>query len=85
MTEKEMIEEMARTMGGCHTTPNCKTCDEKSGSPSCYNKTCAKRLYNAGYRKIPEGSVVLTSKQCAEIVQDNYNIGYERGSKETAK
>ena len=35
--------------------------------------------------KLPEHSIVLSGKQCAEIIQDNYNIGYERGSKETAE
>jgi len=34
---------------------------------------------------ILEDRVVLSSKQCAEIIQDNYNIGYERGSKETVE
>ena len=37
------------------------------------------------YQLVDKKSVVLSGKQCAEIVQDNYNIGYERGCKETAQ
>lgn len=46
---------------------------------------CAEKLYNAGYRKLPENAVVLTVKQCMEIVEDNYDIGYNHARKETAK
>lgn len=45
----------------------------------------ARKLYDLGYRKIDKDSVVLSAKQCVTIVQDNYDIGYERGSKETAR
>lgn len=47
-------------------------------------KEIAKTLILLGYGKLPEG-VTLSSKQCAEIVQDNYNIGYERGKTEMAE
>ena len=45
----------------------------------------AKGLFKYYQPRLPEGSVVLSGEQCVEIVQDNYNIGYERGSKETAE
>ena len=63
MNKQKQIEEMARTFGGCHITPNCKVCCAYSGSTDCPNKTRAEDLYNAGYRKIPEGSVVLTGEE----------------------
>lgn len=63
--DKQKIEEMARTIGGCHITANCKECDEKSRTTHCYNRTGARNLYNAGYRKIPENEV-NTRKETAE-------------------
>ena len=48
-------------------------------------KDLAKELLRYYQPKLPEHSVVLSGKQCAEIVQDNYNIGYERGRKEMAE
>ena len=48
-------------------------------------ETIAYELSKKYQPKLPEHSVVLSGKQCVEIVQDNYNIGYERGSKETAE
>ena len=63
MDKQKQIEEMARTFGGCHITPNCKVCCAYSGSTDCPNKTNAQKLYNAGYRKIPEGAVVLTREE----------------------
>ena len=57
MTDKEMIEEMAKDM--------CEGCD----FPTCVpNKTCiswiyAKNAVEQGYRKIPEGAVVLTREE----------------------
>lgn len=51
MSDKQIIEEMARTLGGCHSMPNCKVCCAYIGSTYCFDKTRAERLYNAGYRK----------------------------------
>ena len=56
--DKQMIEEMAQ-------------CKNEYGFICCdcvYRKSCeryslAEELYNAGYRKIPEGSVVLTREE----------------------
>lgn len=59
MTEKEMIEEMAK----CY----CDYCMAQTGEKKCENqadKRCSvfwdcEFFYNAGYRKIPEGAVVI--------------------------
>lgn len=48
-------------------------------------ETIAYELSRKYQPKLPKGSVVLSGEQCVEIVQDNYNIGYERGSKEMAE
>ena len=91
MKDKEkQIEEMAKTMRiNICDNRNCKQC-YYNGFGSNDDKYCkeywyAKRLIDLGYRKIDKNSVVLSIKQCVEIVQDNYNLGYERGSKETAE
>lgn len=45
----------------------------------------ARALYNLGYRKIPENSVVISQKEYKENLSLQYDIGYEVGSKETAE
>lgn len=49
------------------------------------NQELAEELLKYYQPKLPKHSVVLSGEQCVEIVQDNYNIGYERGCKETAQ
>lgn len=81
MEDKEMIEEMAiAKMIQKYLSNNNITV-----SHSLLPLHIEDMLIRNNYRKIPEDGVVLSGKQCVEIVQDNYNIGYERGSKETAK
>ena len=75
MTENKMIE-IIKEISECNQD-TCKDCKNICDYYSAITSFCEKVL--------PEGSVVLSGKQCVEIVQDNYNIGYERGSKETAK
>ncbi len=75
MGMQKQIDEMARTFGGCHITPNCKVCCAYSGSTDCTNKTSAERLYNAGYRKIPENSVVLTREELNDLEYKAYARG----------
>lgn len=61
-TKQEQIEEMA--VIGCvrnpqaHTAEECAKCDFKQGQCNAYRH--AEALYNAGYRKVPDGAVVLT-------------------------
>ena len=60
MDKQKQIEEMARIIlvncGECYT---CKYKDELH----CADLLSAEELYNAGYRKIPEGAVVLTREE----------------------
>lgn len=62
MKEKQ-IEEMAKVMcGGCHNGEECMRC-------LCADWYRAEMLYNAGYRKIDKGSVVLTEEEFNELRQ----------------
>ena len=56
MDKQKQIEEMAKTM--CFQRDSCpvKSCI----GVNCEKTWLAEALYNAGYRKIPEGAVVLT-------------------------
>lgn len=68
--KKEQINEMAKIMQKCY---------EKNGVLN------FKWFAESAYKCLTKNNVVLSGKQCVEIIQDNYNIGYERGSKETAE
>lgn len=39
----------------------------------------------SAYKYITKNNVVLSGKQCVEMIQYNYNMGYKHGSKETAE
>ena len=64
------IEEMA--VIGCvrnpqaHTAEECAKCDFKNGQCNSYRH--AEALYNAGYRKIPKDSVVLSREEQERIL-----------------
>lgn len=64
------IEEMA--VIGCvrnpqaHTAEECAKCDFKNGQCNSYRQ--AEALYNAGYRKIPKDSVVLSREEQEKIL-----------------
>lgn len=74
--DKQMIEEMASII--CKETSNkglCKKCDFKKHRQFDFIYQCSKfdnaeALYNAGYRKIPEGAVVLTGTETEERLED---------------
>lgn len=89
MNEKDkMIEEMAEEINNpernwCDLTIRCKGCPHTG--KSCKKYTCrdyayADTLYNLGYRKIPEGSVVLSKEQNAK-----WSELFDQARKETAK
>ena len=70
--KEKQIEEMAMIM--CEN--NCEECRRESiefygnsydEDTQCLFNVGAERLYNAGYRKIPENSVVLTNDNAEEI------------------
>ena len=74
MTKQEQIEEMA--VIGCvrnpqaHTAEECAKCDFKQGQCNAYRH--AERLYSAGYRKIQDGTVVL-SREEYEMLKSLYD------------
>ena len=85
--KQKQIEEMAKVY--CQ---NGFKCGENCQTNGCRVYEVCTELYNAGYRKIPEGSVVLTReehismlKDLAESNEKTYETAYERGSKDTAE
>ena len=82
--EKQIIEEMAKIMdidcGECYT---CEYYESKGINCTCLLQ--ARELYNAGYRKIPEGAVVLTKEELAQIQSNFFDAGIKHGSKATAE
>lgn len=93
--EKQFKERIDCGVAYCEDTPN-KQIEEKDKmyilntilqevKPLKLREKIYWRIVEFINKKLPEDSVVLSGKQCVEIVQDNYNIGYERGSKETAE
>ena len=71
------IEEMAKIMCG----NDCEECAKESANfygqtleearnNKCLLKNCAKTLYEQGYRKIPDGAVVLTEGEYSDILSD---------------
>lgn len=77
MTDQEQIAEMA--MLGCvrnpqaHTAEECAKCDFKHGMCNAYRH--AEALYNAGYRKLPEDSVMLSKEEFSRSLTVNFNMG----------
>lgn len=62
MDKQKQIEEMAYII--CEMAMKPKTCAECAGRKGgCFSIPKMERLYNAGYRKIHEGAVVLTEKE----------------------
>lgn len=70
MTDQEQIAEMA--VLGCvrnpqsHTAEECAKCDFKHGMCNAYRH--AEALYNTGYRKLPEDSSVVLSREEQEKI-----------------
>ena len=83
----KMIEEMAKVIiqASCKGR-ECETCaftqivEVEDAPETCF---CLKALYNAGYRKIPEGSVVLSKEEYSEylILQNNFTNAKEKCEK----
>lgn len=80
MTKQEQIEEMA--VIGCvrnpqaHTAEECAKCDFKQGQCNAYRH--AEALYDAGYRKVPDGAVVLTPEERDDEMKATNEILAER-------
>ena len=75
MTEKEMIEEMAEIMTNCIGCIEYLSCIHKCRTFN-NNKIQAIRLAKQGYRKIPEGSVVLSKEDYDRLLESNKNLKY---------
>ena len=75
MNKQEQIDEMA--VLGCVRNPRaysaeeCAKCDFKQGMCNAYRH--AETLYEAGYQKVPEDSVVLSREECERLV-NQYKI-----------
>lgn len=95
--ENSEIEAIAKVLNDCcnhydefgrHLGNKCAHCEywcDTNNICCSYNEKEAEALYNAGYRKIPEGSVVLTREEYEQDLMDLYDAGYEFGQNETAK
>ena len=64
MTERQQIEEIAKAI--CFN--KCKFCE------NCYFLKLAEIVYNTGYRKIDEGSVVLTKEEYETLKNEGAEI-----------
>ena len=64
MTKKQQIEEIAKAI--CFN--KCKFCE------NCYFLKLAEIVYNTGYRKIDEGSVVLTKEEYETLKNEGAEI-----------
>ena len=91
----KQIEEMAKVMCG-HDCEECaketaswRGCSlEKAREEECLIKEEARKLYEQGYRKIDEGSVVLTTAKIAEYekgLRERWEKEIEQARKETAR
>ena len=98
MDKEKMIEEMAKDVKKILTTKcvlnagghceDCKYDNLGDKASDCLSVLVVDELTNQGYRKIPDGAVVLTKEQQDEIdkgIHDTYLAGRLDGSKETAR
>ena len=94
MDKQKQIEEMAKIIleASCKGS-ECANCEfvkrVEEAKTTCL---CLKSLYNAGYRKIPEGAVVLTEEESVKAWENGncnahaiYGLAYEQARKETAE
>ena len=85
MTKQEQIEEMANYY--------CEYCKKQTGEKFCEHiddKSCniffeAELFYNAGYRKIPEDSVVLSREEYKRLLDNAIRVDMEYLDHELAK
>lgn len=79
MDKQKQIEEMAKTY--CQ---NGFKCDDSCQTNGCRVYEVCTELYNAGYRKIPEGAVVLTREENEKWL-DWLELNMAKARKETAE
>ena len=90
---KAQIEEIGQAMANCDTT--CNKCFEqlqsvmamkiKEREKHCQAYYYAKRLYNLGYRKLPENAVVVMPDKLNEYQKAELQIIKDQARKETAR
>lgn len=76
MTDKQQIEELRKFISQLCCNSNCDNCkwrDVEEGS--CLDYFEATALYNANYRKVPEGAVVLTQDEKKKLLHEMYEQG----------
>ena len=76
MTKQEQIEEITKLINSkekypCEDDVHCENC-------FCSHKDTAEKLYNAGYRKVPDGAVVLTPEERDDEMKATNEILAER-------
>lgn len=82
MTKQEQIEEMKTLLLETYIEwLDMPTTDKK---PNLYDMD-ANKLYNAGYRKIPENAVVLTKEEYIDLSRNYVTEQIEQVRKKTAK
>jgi hypothetical protein len=96
----KQIEEMAKVIAKYISSRDFEvkfiTNPDSKAFPFSHTAGVAEDLYNAGYRKIPEGAVVLTGEEFEALTSDldktdygdfenGYSQGYKQSSKETAE
>lgn len=65
--DNKIIEEIAKEFTCIYEDDNCEYCEYRT---SCIGLVIARKLYNAGYRKIPENAVVLTEEEYRQDIKD---------------
>ncbi len=71
MTDEKQIEEMAKCMCSSYESEKgCKTCPTNW----CYADECATMAFCNGYRKLPEGAVVLSREEYERIIKENEKL-----------
>lgn len=82
--KKEIEEILNKLKQGEFCQPNCFGCC----GDNCIDITCdivvdnfIKELYNAGYRKIPEGAAILTEEELVKTMESGYVYDTTRGNK----
>ena len=86
MTKQEQIEEMGKVMPEKIKDPLDNSRYIIFGKS--LRRKIARIYYNAGYRKLPEDSVVLSREEICELkcqAEEDFNKAYDLGSNETAE
>lgn len=81
MTKQEQVKEILEVIKHCgeYTDRDCAECDYRLYGNCINQKKCeAEAIYNAGYRKVPNGAVVLAPEERADEIREENEILEER-------